>query len=222
MASLPKRRITKAQIEGAFTPEELSLLRSLSSPTKIQAYLDTLAINFEKNGETCMSPRRVMREQKAHCIEGAMLAAAALWLHGEEPLLLDLKTMRGDDDHVVALYKRGGHWGAISKTNHATLRFRDPIYKTVRELAASYFHEYFLDSNGMKTLRSYSEPFSLKQFGIAWMTAEDELWPIARAIDKVTHYPLFPKENTAFIRLADSMERKAGKLTEWKESDRRT
>jgi hypothetical protein len=201
------------------TSEELSVLRALSTPLKIQDYLDTLPVNFEKKEETCMSPRRVLREQKAHCIEGAMVAAVALWLRGEKPLLLDLKTLKGDDDHVVALYKRNGCWGAISKTNHATLRFRDPIYTSVRELAASYFHEYFLDSNGVKTLRSHSGPFSLAQFGTSWITSEEDLWDFALALDTARHYSLFPKENARYVRKADSMERKAGALTEWKKSD---
>ena len=203
---------------SGLTESELKFLRTLSTPQKIQDYLDTLPINFEKKGETCMSPRRVLREQKAHCIEGAMLAAVALWLQGEKPLLLDLKN-KGDDDHVVALYKRNGYWGAISKTNHATLRFRDPIYRTIRELTASYFHEYFLDSTGVKTLRSHSGPFSLAQYGTSWITSEEELWNIASDIDTVKHYPLFPKENMPLLRKADAMERKAGKLTEWKKSD---
>ena len=203
--------------ESGLTPAELKLLRSLSTPQKIQDYLDTLPINFEKKGETCMSPRRVLREQKAHCIEGAMLAAVALWLQGEKPLLLDLKN-KGDDDHVVALYKRNGCWGAISKTNHATLRFRDPIYRTIRELTMSYFHEYFLDTTGIKTLRSHSGPFNLAHYGTAWITSEDELWNIAADIDTVKHYPLFTKENRVYIRRADDMERKAGKLTEWKKT----
>ena len=204
------------------TDEELILLRGLSTPLKIQDYLDTLPVNHEKRGETCMSPRRVIREQKAHCIEGALLAATALWLRGEKPLLLDLKTLKGDDDHVVALYQRGGCWGAISKTNHATLRFRDPIYKSVRELAASYFHEYFLDSTGQKTLRSYSGAFSLKRYGTKWITTEDDLWDLAYDLDVSRHFPLFPKGNEQYIRLADSMERKAGVLTEWKEANPRT
>ncbi|MBA3789286.1 hypothetical protein H0X32_02745 [Patescibacteria group bacterium] len=202
--------------------QERDILRTLSTPIKIQDYLDSLPINFEKKGETCMSPRRVLREKKAHCMEGAMLAALALLLQNEKPLLLDLKTMRGDDDHVVALYKRDGRWGAISKTNHATLRFRDPIYKTVRELAASYFHEYFLDTTGVKTLRSHSGPFILSRFGTSWITAEDDLWHIAEALDDAPHFPLFPAANTRFIRLADPMERSAGKLTEWKKRDRGT
>ena len=203
------------------TREELLFLRALSTPQKIQDYLDELPINFEKHGETCMSPRRVLREHKAHCIEGAMLAAVALWLQGEKPLLLDLKT-KGDDDHVVTLYKRNGCWGAISKTNHATLRFRDPIYRTVRELAASYFHEYFLDSNGIKVLRSHSGPFSLIRYGTDWITTEEDLWNIAADIDSVRHYSLIPKANRTLIRKADAMERKAGKLIEWTKKDKGT
>jgi hypothetical protein len=200
--------------------EELAVLQVLSTPEKIQDYLDTLPINFEKRRETCMSPRLVLRKQKAHCIEGAMVAAVALWLHGEKPFLLDLKTLREDDDHVVALYKRNGCWGAISKTNHATLRFRDPIYRSVRELSASYFHEYFLDSNGKKTLRSHSGRFNLAKFGTEWITSEEDLWDIAEAIDTVPHFPLFPKGSERYVRLADAMERKAGALTEWKSTDK--
>ena len=204
------------------TKEEVTILRGLSTPQKIQDYLDTLPVNFEKDGDTCMSPRRVLREQKAHCIEGAMVAATALWLRGEKPLLLDLKTIKGDDDHVVALYKRGSLWGAISKTNHTTLRFRDPIYRTVRELAASYFHEYFLNSDGLKTLRSHSGAFSLTKFGTDWITSEDDLWNITLALDNATHYRLFPTENSSYIRNADEMERKAGEITEWKSTDKGT
>ncbi len=108
---------------------ELTTLKKLSTPIKIQDYLDSLPINWEHGGETYMSPRRVLREKKAHCLEGALLAACALWIAGKKPLLLDLKTS-GDEDHVVALYREGGRWGAISKNNHVTLRFRDPVYLT--------------------------------------------------------------------------------------------
>ena len=218
MSSALRTALSKTDL----TTEELDILRSLSTPEKIQDYLDTLPVNFEKKRETCMSPRRVLREQKAHCIEGAMVAAVAFWLHGEKPLLLDLKTLKGDDDHVVALYKRGGCWGAVSKTNHTTLRFRDPIYRTVRELAASYFHEYFLNSNGLKTLRSHSGAFNLSRFGTEWITSEEELWDIAAALDDAPHFKLFPAGNSRYIRKADAMERKAGELTEWKAGDKGT
>jgi hypothetical protein len=207
---------------SGLTKDELAVLRKLSTPIKIQDYLDSLPINFEKRGETLLSPRRVLREGKAHCIEGALLAATALMLAGEKPLLLDLKTLASDDEHVVALYKRNGRWGAISKTNHATVRFRDPIYKSVRELAASYFHEYFLDSTGVKTLRNYSGPINLNQFGTGWITAEEDLWNISEALDAVPHFKLFPSENGRFLRKADAMERKAGGLHEWEITDKGT
>ena len=105
----------------------------------------------------------VLRAGKAHCMEGALLAAAILEFHGHKPLLLDLRSTSEDLDHVVALFKQNGYWGAISKTNHVVLRYREPIYGSVRELAMSYFHEYFLD-NGKKTLREYSVPVDLGKF----------------------------------------------------------
>ena len=207
---------------AALTKDELAMLNKLSTPTKIQDYLDSLPINFEKRGETILSPRRVLREGKAHCIEGALLAALALMVAGEKPLLLDLKTLPSDDEHVVALYKRNGRWGAISKTNHAALRFRDPIYKNIHELAASYFHEYFLNSNGAKTLRTYSAPFNLNSTGTNWITSEEDLWDISDALDAAPHFDLFPPENLQYLRKASSLERRAGGLREWTERDRGT
>ncbi|HLC95557.1 MAG TPA: hypothetical protein VJH89_03660 [Patescibacteria group bacterium] len=202
--------------------KELAVLRKLSTPEKIQDFLDALPMNHEKQGDTCLSPRQVLKAKKAHCIEGAMLAAAALWLHGNEPLLLDLKTIRPDYDHIVALFQRNGYWGAISKTNHAVLRYRDPIYRTVRELALSYFHEYFLYTTGRKTLRSYSVPFSLKRFGTAWITAEQDVWHIAEAIDDARHFSLVPKKNERFLRKTSLLERSIGRIPEWKKTDKRT
>ncbi|HYF28970.1 MAG TPA: hypothetical protein VEA36_01230 [Candidatus Paceibacterota bacterium] len=204
------------------TDEEYRLLASLDTPERIQDYLDTLAINFEKQGETCRSPRRVLQTKKAHCMEGALLAYAALLIHKQKPLLLDLKSARGDDDHVIVLCRKDGRYGAISKTNHATLRFRDPVYQSVRELVMSYFHEYFLNKNGKKTLMSYSAPFSLAGFGTDWITAERDLWEIPKALDKSPHFPIASKETLARTRPADPIERAAGRLTEWKRTDRGT
>jgi hypothetical protein len=214
--------LKKNKARLGLSEQEHSVLKRLSSPQKIQDFLDTLPINFEKQGDTCMSPRRVLRAQKAHCIEGAMVAAAALWLHGQAPLLLDLKTLPYDEDHVVALYKQNGFWGAISKTNHAVLRFRDPIYRTVRELALSYFHEYFFPGSGIKTLCSYSVPFSLRQFGPGWITEEDELWYIANAVDEVRHFKLVPEKNRRMLRKASRLELKTADETEWTKENPRT
>lgn len=196
------------------TKEEEKIFKQLSSPSKIQDFLNTIPYNFEPRGITCMSPRRVLKHRVAHCIEGAYLAAAILWYHGEKPLLLDLRSTKHDLDHVVALFKQNGHWGAISKTNHAVLRYREPIYKTIRELALSYFHEYFLDT-GHKTLREYSKPFNLSSYGKTWITAEEELWDIGADLDDSPHLPILPKTmTTKGLRKADEIEIRAGKLVE--------
>lgn len=204
------------------TKLELAILKPLNTPIKIQNFLDRLPRNWEKNGETYMSPRRSLKAHKVHCFEGALLAALALWLHGEPPLLLDLRA-KGDDDHVVVLYRRHGYWGAISKTSYASVRFRDPVYKTVRELALSYFHEYFDNKSGKKCLREYSsQPFNLCSLGTAWITAEEDLHDVVSAIDSAPHRSLIPKKNRHLIRPADKMERRAGRLMEWPKSHPRT
>lgn len=195
--------------------EELCILKKLSTPRKIQDFLNTLQINFEEHGETCMSPRRVLRERKAHCMEGAMLAAAALRLHGHAPLVVDLTAVRRDDDHVLAVFKQHGCWGAITKTNHAVLRYREPVYRTLRELVLSFFHEYFMD-DGKKTLRSYTLPVDLSRFdGRGWMTAEEDLWCIPDHLVAVEHIPLLTRRQIASLRHADPIEVKAGKMVEW-------
>ncbi|MDO8742196.1 MAG: hypothetical protein Q7J45_01480 [bacterium] len=216
------KRLTRQQ--SGLTPGEYALLSRLSTPVKIQDFLDSIPMNWEKGGDTHLSPRRVLQEQKAHCIEGALLAAAALWMRGESPLIMNVSARlgKGDVDHVVALYKRGGYFGAISKTNHATIRFRDPIYRTPRELALSYFHEWFMNETGEKTLECYSKPFDMRRFGTEWITAEKDLWEVADALSVLPHYQLVPKGNLRYVRKADAMELKAGKLIEWPESDPRT
>ena len=203
-------------------PKELKLFRKLKTPIQIQNFLDSMPMNHEKGGETHRSPRYALKAKKAHCIEGALIAATALWVNGEEPLLLDLVSVEEDDDHVVTLYKRNGHWGAISKTNHPGLQYRDPIYKTIRELAVSYFHEWYFFIDGIKTLRTYSKPLNLKKLGSEWITAEGDLWFIDSWLEKLPHYRLFPKENQKFIRNARWFERQAAKREEWLESDPRT
>lgn len=159
-----------------------------------------------------MSPRRVTRERKAHCIEGALLAATALLVHGERPLILNLKVRKDDYDHVVTLYERNGYWGAISKTAHSVLRFRDPVYKTVRELAMSYFHEYFLTSDGEKTMLGYSRAINLSRFGTTWITEERDLWDIAEYIFDAPITKVIPKGNEKYIKTATKLERKAASI----------
>lgn len=194
---------------------ELKELRALDTPRRIQDFLDTLPINHERRGGTLSSPLGVMRRGTAQCMEAALVAALALWMNGEPPLVMDLKSSRSDIDHVVTLFRQHGYWGAISKTNHAVLRYREPIFRDVRELAASYFHEYTLP-NGRKTLRSYSAPFDLRTFPSHWMTSESPLWDLETRIDTCRHFNLVNRRQIARLRVADDIEIAAGKIVEWK------
>lgn len=197
------------------TSDPLSIVSKLTTPQKIQEYLDSIPFNFEKDGETCMSPLRVVEQQKAHCIEGAMLAAYALLLQGKRPLLLNLKVKDSDVDHVVTLYKVHGLWGAISKTNHAVLRHRDPVYKTIRELAMSYFNEYFLLTTGEKTLLGYSRPISMRRFGKTWVRRKDNMWDIAEYIFDAPYTKIIPKATIPHLSPASSIEIQAATTPEW-------
>lgn len=173
------------------TPGELRTLRSLRRPELIQRFLDKeIGYNKEPDGATIRSPRRVLRDRVGHCFEGALVAAAALRLQGHEPLLLDLTAVR-DDDHVLAIFRQDGCWGAIAKSNFTGLRFREPVYRTLRELALSYFESY-CNLAREKTLRGYGRrPVNLRRFdGIRWMTAEEELWPISDHLYAIAHAPL--------------------------------
>lgn len=205
----------KQTLDSLLSKEERTLFRSLSTPKKIQDFLATIPPNHEEEGQTLRSPRYVLKHNKAHCIEGALLGAAILWYHGYEPYILDLKATTTDVDHVIALFKKDGYWGALSKTHHAVLRYREPIYKTIRELALSYFHEYFTN-DGKKTLRSFSRAFSLRRYGTKWITATDDLYEIGGDLDDSPHTPLVSKKQIADFRKADPLEIEAGKLVDYK------
>lgn len=204
------------RIRNLYTQREIDLFNKLSSPQKVQDYLNSLKFNFEKNGETCMSPRFAIRAKQAHCMEGAMFAAAALEYHGHKPVVMDLRANSRDFDHVVAVYKRNGYFGSISKTNHAVLRYREPVYKNIRELALSFFHEYF-DQKGRKNLREYSKLCDLRVFdSLGWRTSENNLFQIPKALDKIKHFKILSAKQIRNLRKADQVELEAGKIVEYK------
>ena len=193
---------------------EVKILKSLNTPGKIQDFLNRVPINFEEKGDSCRSPRAVLKNKKAHCIEGAILAAAILKIHGFKPLIVDLEANDKDFDHVIAVFKQRDYWGAISKTNHAVLRYREPIYRTIRELVMSYFHEYFLD-NGKKTLRKYSLPVDLSRFDKkGWISSEEDIWYIPEYLTMIKHFNILNKSQIKTLRKADELEIEAGKLVE--------
>ena len=175
---------------NGFDRREQAILRRLTTPEKIQRFLDEdIGYNKELQGPTCRSPRRVLRDRLAHCLEGALFGAAALRVQGWPPLLLDMEAIR-DDDHVLAVFRQRGCWGAIAKSNYAGLRFREPVYRTLRELAMSYFEHYY-NLDGEKTLRTYSRAVSLDRFDRArWMTAEEDLWAISDYLFTISHTAL--------------------------------
>jgi len=192
-----------------FTARERAVLRRLSTPERVQAYLDGLAYNLERRGETVRSPRRVMRDRTAHCAEGAIFAAAALRFHGRPPLIVDLESAR-DDDHVLAVYRDGGLWGAVAISKFAGLRFRAPVYRTIRELALSYFEDYY-NWDGERSLRRSSRPISLARFDrIDWMTTEQDLWPILEHLTTVGHTPLIPDAAARRLPRLDKRSYEAG------------
>lgn len=196
------------------TPAERRLFARLDTPAKIQDFLDRLPVNFEPDGDTVMSPRRMLKAKAAHCAEGALFAAAVLMFHRQPVWLLDLRARPTDHDHVVAVFKAHGRFGAISKTNHSILRWRDPIYKTVRELAVSYAHEYCLPS-GQKSLIAFSRPFSLARYAPKrWVTADEDLHWLMDALDNSPHEDVAPERVKQ--RRSHPIEIAAQGLIEWR------
>lgn len=200
----------------SFRPEEIKLMKKLNTPAKVQDFLNGLEFNFERKGETLKSPLYTLRAGNAHCMEGALLGAYILSLHGFQPLVLHLESTKEDYDHVIAPFKVDGLWGALSKTNHAVLRYREPAYKNIHELVMSYFHEYFLNSSGLKTLRRYSVPLNLNSFEKTWPALDGNLWAIDDELDEIKHYNILPPKLIKNLRKADKIEIKAGQVVEWK------
>jgi len=169
-----------------FTRSDLRTLRALKTPDSIQKFLDDLPYNLRY---TACSPRKVLHHRVASCLEGGIFAAAALRVIGFPPLIFDLEAEQ-DTDHVVAIFKVRGHWGAVAKSNFTGCRYREPVYRTLRELAMSYFNIYF-NLRGERTLRRYSRPVNLARFDERnWMTTEKPIWFIAEHLCDISHISL--------------------------------
>ena len=191
-----------------FDSAEKRLLRSLATPAKIQAYLNGIPYSSDP---IYRCPRSVMRDTKAHCFDGAVFAAAALQAIGYPPLIMELKAVR-DDDHLLALFRREGCWGAVAKSNFAGLRYREPIFRNLRELSLSYFEEFF-NINGEKTLRSYSVSLDLGRFdALSWQTNDPALDRIAERLDRIRHYPLIHSRQERGLAPVDERMFRAGLL----------
>ncbi len=191
-----------------FTPSELRFLRSLSTPHKIQAFLDRIPYHI---AGTAFSPRMVIAQRTAHCLEGAIFAAAALRVNGYPPLLLDLEGEQ-DSDHVIAVFQEDACWGAVAISNFSGLRYRPPVYKSLRELAMSYFNDYF-NLRRQRSLRTFSQPVNLSRFdSLQWMTREDNVWFIAEHLCDIPHTKLLSAKQVRKLTRVDKRTLAAGKL----------
>jgi hypothetical protein len=187
---------------------ELKLFRRLDRPFKIQRWLNRLAYDADY---ATSSPRWVIKERKANCFEGALFAAAALRQLGHPPRLVDIRSWN-DDDHVIAVFQERGRWGAVAKSNYTVLRFREPVYRSIRELVMSYFDVYF-NPIGQKTMRSYSRPLHLAQFDArAWMTTDEDLGYIGDKLDDMAHIKVMTPAMVRALNLADPDLVRAGLL----------
>ena len=186
--------------------QDFRTLRALNTPAKIQKFIDDIPYQY---ANTAWSPQRVLRERKGHCLEGALVAAAALRVNGHPPLLMDLEAVH-DDDHVLAVYRQNGLWGSIAKSNFAGLRFRAPVYRTLRELALSYFDHYY-NLRGQRTLRAYSQLINLSRLDKQqWMTSDEDVWCVPELLIAARHYPLFPHKVACMLPRMDRRAFEAG------------
>jgi hypothetical protein len=205
----------KSALRALLTPAEHRLFARLDTLQKIQTFVEKLPPNFELQGDTMLSPRRVMKARTAHCAEAALFAAAVLAFHGKQAWLMDIQALPSDQDHIVTLFRERGLWGAISKTNHAILRWRDPIYRSPRELLMSYAHEYCLN-NGKKSMLAFSKPFSLTRFAPQrWVIAPEDLHWLMDELDASPHVPLAPKHALQQRRRSTRVELKSQDVVEW-------
>ena len=191
-----------------WTIDEIKFLKTLSDPDKIQGFLDI--IDYNPNYE-CRSPRWVIRKRSAHCFEGALFAASVLEFIGYRPLIVDMKSYN-DDDHVIAVFMEHGHWGAVAKSNFTSLRYREPVYRSLRELVMSYFDFYF-NLNGDKSLRSYSRPLDLTIYNERhWATTDEDLEYIGDRLEAMHHYPVIDSRMIKNLKRASDIMLKAGML----------
>jgi len=202
-------------LRALLTPAEHRVFARLNAAHKIQTFLDQTPVNFGQFGDTAMSPRRMLTSRMAHCTEGAFFAAAVLAYHGKETWLMDIQSLPSDHDHVITLFKQRGLWGAISKTNHAILRWRDPIYRSPRELAMSYAHEYCLPG-GKKSMLAFSKPFSLARYAPKrWVVAPDDLDWLLLDLDLSPHLPVAPRHVMHRRRRSSKIELLSQEVVEW-------
>jgi len=213
-APAPRHAATGRGLDIGLDRAATARLAALKTPRRIQDFVNGIRWNYERSGPTAMSVVAVLREKRAHCVEGAFVAACALWLAGFPPLLMDMGAARGDVDHVVALFRCGRLWGAISKSNSPFLRYRDPIYRSLRELSLSYFPQYV--KKRRKTLRTYSVAVDLRRYDPAlWVTHEGFCHTMVDTLTGARHFSLLPPGSERHLRPIDEIEARSNLLKDF-------
>lgn len=198
-----------AALSAACTRQEARRMEALTSPAAIQAFLDSIAYSEE---ERYRCPLTVLRDRKGHCFDGALFAAAMLRRIGHPPLIIDIIPNDNDDDHLLAIYSVRGHWGAVAKSNYSGLRFREPVFRTLRELVMSYFEDFF-NALGEKTMRAYTRPLNLKTFDtLHWMTSDENLDAIGIRLDEIRKFRVLTPAMIRSLSDADERSVQAGLL----------
>jgi len=196
--------VTSRDLFSRFSTDQLALLRRLDTPRKVQDFIDYRLAYNDSKPNTCWSPLETLKRGAAHCIEGAMLAAAAFLYHGRRPLLLDLRANPSDDDHVIAPFLQHGRWGAVAQSHFCGLRYREPVYDSFGELARSYF-EFYYNGRGEKTLREYSEPLDTAVLKPDWLYSDKNVFFVSRRLDAQRHHRIVGHRLEAELRRADSL-----------------
>jgi len=198
------------KFESLLDETQRRLFDNLNSPAAIQAFLDKTPYSPE-NANRC--PLSVQRDGVAHCLDGALFAAAALRRIGYPPLVVDLLPEPGtDDDHVLAIYKRDGFLGALAKSNFVGLRFREAVYRNLRELVLSYF-EFYFNVNGEKTLRSFTRPLNLSSLDkVGWMWSDAGADVVEKRLAQLQHIPLLTQATIPPLSRVDQLSYQAGML----------
>ena len=196
--------MTSRDLFSRFSTDQLALLRRLDTPRKVQDFIDYRLAYNDSKPNTCWSPLETLKRGAAHCIEGAMLAAAAFLYHGRRPLLLDLRANPSDDDHVIAPFLQHGRWGAVAQSHFCGLRYREPVYDSFGELARSYF-EFYYNGRGEKTLREYSEPLDTAVLKPDWLYSDKNVFFVSRRLDAQRHHRIVGHRLEAELRRADSL-----------------
>jgi hypothetical protein len=195
-------------LDTSWTKDETLFLQQFTDPWSVQVYLDSIPYNPDYGTR---SPRWVIKKRSAHCFEGALTAAAMLEYLGYKPMIVDMKA-HNDDDHVIAVFREGIYWGSVAKSNFTSLRYREPVYRSLRELIMSYF-DFFFNVKGEKTLRSYSKPFDLSFYDKRlWKTSDEDLDYIGDKIESIYHYPVVDEGMIRKLKLASEPVIKAGLL----------